>query len=304
MIVRCCVIPKRRGDCSSPCHRAEPPAIFRKSKERWISAKCSSERTLLSWLTDKNGGGWGLVASPVFKTGVTRPSRAGWVRFPHSPATALPALAVFFATALAPPIAHAQRVDTAVAAQPAKTLCKPPGKRPPPPPSVPSVVIAGEVQQPQPDCRVPLSPRAALIRSLLVPGLAQYQLLRPKAAALFIGTEIGTIGMALKSKHDLDEATAARRDTTIEPVLDVDGQPVIDPETGLPKTVGVPKNKNLADRRKARRTHLEDWLAAIVFNHLFSGADAWVAANLADFNTNVNVTSVGGGIRVAARVAW
>ncbi len=151
---------------------------------------------------------------------------------------------------------------------------------------------------------MPLSPRAALVRSLLVPGLAQYQLYRPKAAALFIGTELGSIAMALKSKNDLDKATAARRDTVIEPVLDANGQPVIDPETGLPKTVGVPKNKNLADRRRARRTHLEDWLAAIVFNHLFSGADAWVAANLADFNTNVNVTSVGRGIRVAAYVAW
>jgi hypothetical protein len=244
------------------------------------------------------------VASPVFKTGVTRPSRAGWVRFPHSPATALPALAVFFSGVFSPSIAYAQRADTTVAAQRAKTLCKPIGKRPPPPPSVPSVVIATEVQQPLLDCRVPLSPRAALVRSLLVPGLAQYQLLRPKAAALFIGAELGSIGMALKSKHDLDEATAARRDTTIEPVLDVDGQPVIDPATGLPKTVGVPRNKNIADRRKARRTHLEDWLAAIVFNHLFSGADAWVAANLADFNTNVGVTSVGRGIRVAAYIAW
>ncbi|MDP9178365.1 MAG: hypothetical protein M3O61_11850 [Gemmatimonadota bacterium] len=201
-------------------------------------------------------------------------------------------------------MAHAQRVDTTAATRAARKLCKPQGQKPAPPPNVPGVVIAGEVQQQLHECRVPLSPRAALVRSLLVPGLAQYQLYRPKAAALFIGTELGSIAMALKSKNDLDKATAARRDTVIEPVLDANGQPVIDPETGLPKTVGVPKNKNLADRRRARRTHLEDWLAAIVFNHLFSGADAWVAANLADFNTNVNVTSVGRGIRVAAYVAW
>jgi hypothetical protein len=109
--------------------------------------------------------------------------------------------------------------------------------------------------------------------------------------------------MAIKSNSDLDKATAARRDTTVDTVF-VNGQPVIDPDTGLPKTVGVPKNKNLADRRRARRTHLEDWIAAIVFNHLFSGADAWVAANLADFNTNVNVSALGRGIRVAAYVAW
>jgi hypothetical protein len=149
-----------------------------------------------------------------------------------------------------------------------------------------------------------LSPRAALVRSLLVPGLAQYQLYRPKAAALFVATELGAIGMTIKSKADLDEATAARRDTTVQTVIGPNGLPVIDPETGQPKTIGVPKNKNLADRRRARRTHLEDWLAAIVFNHLFSGADAWVAANLADFNTNVNVSAVGRGISVAAYVTW
>ena len=138
---------------------------------------------------------------------------------------------------------------------------------------------------------------------MLVPGLAQYQLYRPKVAGLFVATELGAIGMAIKSKRDLDKATAARRDTTIDTVL-VNGLPVIDPETGLPKTVGKPKNKNLADRVRARRTHLEDWLAGIVFNHLFSGADAWVAANLADFNTNVNVTATGRVIRVAAYIPW
>ena len=247
------------------------------------------------------------MASPVFKTGVTRPSRAGWVRFPHSPATtALPALAVFVAAALTPAIAPAQVVDTTLAAAPAKLICKPRGKKPPGPPNVPSVVLAGEVPPEVPDCRVPLSPRAALVKGLLVPGLAQHQLYRRKAAMLFVATELGAIGMAVKSKIDLDEATAARRDTTIEPVLGPTGQPVIDPETGLPQTKGVPKNKNLADRQRARRTHLEDWLAAIVFNHLFSGADAWVAANLADFDANVNVSAGahGRGIRVAAYVAW
>ena len=94
-------------------------------------------------------------------------------------------------------------------------------------------------------------------------------------------TEALSIGMAIKSKHDLNQAAAARRDTTIITVTDpTTGKPVIDPVTGLPKTIGQPKNQNLADRLKARRTHLEDWIAATVFNHLFSGADAWVAHGL------------------------
>ena len=55
---------------------------------------------------------------------------------------------------------------------------------------------------------------------------------------------------------------------------------------------------------RARRTHLEDWLAAVIFNHLFSGADAFVAANLADFNANVQADYTDKRVRVLARIAW
>ena len=269
-----------------------------------ISAKYSNERILLSWLTERshlNGGGWGLVASPVFKTGVTRPSRVGWVRFPHSPAT----LALFALAVAAASPAEAQQKDTTLS-KPFTTavLCKKPSGETGPVPAVPKVVISGEYQPPVPECRVPISPRAALVRSILVPGWGEYSLDRRKSAALFATIELSSYAMVIKSKHDLDLAKAARRDTTIETLKDAQGNPIIDPTTGLPKTFGKPKNQNLADRLRARRTHLEDWIAGIVFNHLFSGADAWVAAQLADFDTNVNVTAVGRGVQVAARIAW
>jgi hypothetical protein len=139
---------------------------------------------------------------------------------------------------------------------------------------------------------------------MLVPGLGQFALLRPKAGWLFVSAEAGSIAMIAKSKHDLDQAKAARRDTMIVPVLDTNNNPVIDPVTHLPETKGVPKNQNLADRVRARRTHLEDWIAAVVFNHLFSGADAWVAAQLVDFDVNVKATSLDRGIQLAARITW
>jgi len=172
-------------------------------------------------------------------------------------------------------------------------------------PEVPRVVIAGPVERALPPCRVPISPRSAFLRSLLVPGLGQRKLDRPRAARLFIGIEAGAIGMAAKSLIDLNRAKAARRDTVVLAVLDpATGMPAIDPVTRLPRTETQPRNRNLADRVRARRTHLEDWLAAIAFNHLFAGADAYVAANLADFATNVQVTSAGKGVTVMARVAW
>jgi hypothetical protein len=149
-----------------------------------------------------------------------------------------------------------------------------------------------------------ISPRRAFLTSLVAPGYMQIRFRRPKAAAIFLGVEAGSIGMAIKSKHDLNIAKAAKLDSIFTPVVDDLGKPVIDTLTGKQKTTSVLRNKNIADRVTARRTHLEDWLALLVFNHLFAGADAFVAANLADFNTNVTVNPTGNGLRLVASVAW
>jgi hypothetical protein len=170
---------------------------------------------------------------------------------------------------------------------------------------VPSVIV-GPVspRRGPPPCRVPISPGTAFLRSLLVPGLAQMNLSRPKAATIFIAAEVGTLGMSLKSWNDLRKARDARKDTVMTPVLNEQGEPVIDPVTNEPKFTIEPRNPNLVGRIRARRTHLEDWVAAAIFNHLFAGADAYVAAHLADFNTNVQASYFPGGMRVAARIAW
>lgn len=244
------------------------------------------------------------MASPVFKTGVTRPSRVGWVRFPHSPAIAL-----IFLLALAPP-AIAQRVDsTQVAAKPQKlarvTECLPIPVDTTTKVQVPSVIVGPVAPKTgPPPCRVPISPGSAFLRSFLVPGMGQMKLQRKKAATVFIVGEVGTLAMSVKSWVDLDRAKKARSDTIATPVLDDDGDPVIDSVTNEPKVTWAPKNKNIADRVRARRTHLEDWLAAMIFNHLFSGADAFVAANLADFDANVQANYTDKRLRVLAKIAW
>ena len=152
--------------------------------------------------------------------------------------------------------------------------------------------------------KLPFSPGRAFLKSFAFPGSAQLQMGRSKAATLFLVTEAGTVGMSLKSWNDLKKAKDARKDTVVTPVLDNDGKAVIDSLTGQPKVTVDYNNPNLVGRIKARRTHLEDWIAAVVFNHLFAGADAYVAANLSDFNTNVQVTSTDQGLRFMARVAW
>jgi hypothetical protein len=148
------------------------------------------------------------------------------------------------------------------------------------------------------------SPRRAFLTSLIAPGSMQLRFKRPKAAAIFLLAEAGAVGMSLKSWNDLSKAKKARADTVGTPQLDENDQPVLDPETGEPVITYAPKNKNLADRVRARRSHLEDWIAVVVFNHLFAGADAYVSANLADFDANVQVANGERRMGVSARIAW
>ena len=138
-----------------------------------------------------------------------------------------------------------------------------------------------------------MSPRRAFLTSLLLPGYAQTVFGRDKAAMLFAVIEIGAIGMARKSAIDLAEAKGMPRDSVVA-AYQIDpttGLAIIDPRTGLPVPESWVTSRFTDDRIKARRTHYEDWIAAIVFNHLFAGADAYVAANLWDFRTNIGVVA-------------
>ena len=220
------------------------------------------------------------MASVIFKIIVTLLRRVGWVRFPHSPAIAVAAL-LLIAVPVAPRRMAAQQRDSARAGVAA--------------PKAPT--------QPAPDTtpRPPLSPRRAFLTSLVLPGYAQTVFGRDRAAMLFAVIEVGAIGMARKAAQDLREAKTAPRDSVVTSYeTDGNGLVVIDPKTGQPIPATYSASRFTPDRIKARRTHYEDWIAAIVFNHLFSGADAYVAANLWDFRANLEVAA---GPRSAAIVA-
>ncbi|MFN2636336.1 MAG: hypothetical protein ABR585_04880 [Gemmatimonadaceae bacterium] len=150
----------------------------------------------------------------------------------------------------------------------------------------------------------PMTPRRAFLTSLLLPGYAQTVFGRQKAAMIFTIVEVGSIGMARKAAQDLSEAKALPRDSVVA-TYKIDpntGLAIIDPKTGLPTPATYIASRFTPDRIKARRTHYEDWIAAIVFNHLFSGADAYVAANLWDFRTNVGVASTATSTTVYATI--
>lgn len=219
------------------------------------------------------------MASVIFKITVTLRRRAGWVRFPHSPA--IPLLLALTIALGSPLVAAAQQRDSARAgvAQPKQA-----------------------VDTPKP----PLSPRRAFLSSLLLPGYAQTVFGRSKAAMLFAAIEVGSIGMARKSAIDLQEAKMLRGDSVVATykVNPTTGLAAVDPRTGLPIPDTYIASRFTDDRVKARRTHYEDWIAAIIFNHLFSGADAYVAANLWDFRTNIGVIAQSRRAGVYASVSW
>ena len=151
-----------------------------------------------------------------------------------------------------------------------------------------------------------MTPRRAFLTSLLLPGYAQTVFGRDHAAMLFTLIEIGSIGMARKSAQDLAEARSLAHDSVVATykVDPTTGVAVVDPRTGLPVPDTYVAGRFTPDRIKARKTHYEDWIAAIIFNHLFSGADAYVAANLWDFNANVGPVSRGPSVTVTASLRF
>jgi hypothetical protein len=144
--------------------------------------------------------------------------------------------------------------------------------------------------------RPPIAPRRAMIYSLLLPGYSQSRMNRPTSSIIFAVGEVLAIGMARKAALDLREARAARQDSIPTGFS-------ADTVTGIITPTGYTQNR-LAARIGARRTHYEDWIAAIIFNHIISAADAYVAANLWDFKANVAVAPTGNGASVGASMAF
>jgi hypothetical protein len=144
--------------------------------------------------------------------------------------------------------------------------------------------------------RPPVSSRAAFLSSLVVPGYGQTRLGRPTAASIFVAVELFSVAMARKSAADLRTAAKYEDDSVTVRIP-------IDPATGLPRPERRPGAFGV-ERVRARRQHYEDWIAVLAFNHLFAGADAFVAANLWDLPTQISVHSTDRGPTLAVSLTW
>ena len=106
-----------------------------------------------------------------------------------------------------------------------------------------------------------IGPVGALWRSLVLPGWGQAATGRKVTGALFTVWEGTTMFMTLKANQ----------------------------EAGYFKASGSP---NLHSKRQ----EVQDWLVLWGFNHLFSGAEAFVAAHLRDFPKDLKIRAVPGGV--------
>ncbi len=112
-----------------------------------------------------------------------------------------------------------------------------------------------------------ISPINAFWRSFLLPGWGQARLNRKLTGGIFVAWEGVTLGMSLKTRHEL---AYLRR-------------------TG-------------SARGDSKRQEHEDWLVLLAFNHLFAGLEAYVGAHLTDFPGDLKIRAAPGGLGASVSV--
>ncbi|AMW04866.1 hypothetical protein [Gemmatimonas phototrophica] len=141
----------------------------------------------------------------------------------------------------------------------------------------------------------PITPRRAFLLSAVLPGLGQSRLDRGSSGALFAAVELSALVMVRRSSADLREARRFRRDS-LPATFVVSGERLI--------SQGSFVTRYDEDLVRTRRLHVEDWLAVIGFNHLFAGADAFVAAQLWDVPVKLSAAPLRGGPLFMATIVF
>jgi hypothetical protein len=110
-------------------------------------------------------------------------------------------------------------------------------------------------------------PMGAFLRSLLIPGWGQAATGRRVTGAVFASWEGVTAMMTLKAQSEVHYLKEVRSGSV-----------------------------------SAKRQEVQDWIVLWVFNHLFSGAEAFVSAHLEDFPRDLKLRAFPGGIGISLPV--
>jgi hypothetical protein len=144
--------------------------------------------------------------------------------------------------------------------------------------------------------RPPITPKRAFLTSLLIPGAAQNILGRHRVGAGLIAVEAISIAMIRESGADLREARQQTGDTLVMSYVGSNGEALSTPD--------VARRRFMDQEIHSRRAHVEDWIALLLANHLFSACDAFVAANLWDVSAHVTIRGNRDQMLILARIPW
>jgi hypothetical protein len=114
-----------------------------------------------------------------------------------------------------------------------------------------------------------IGPMGAFWRSFLIPGWGQARLGRKLTGGIFVAWEGVTLGMSLKTRHELAYL-----------------------------------RRNGSERADDKRKEHEDWIVLLAFNHVFAGLEAYVSAHLSDFPPDLRIQAVPGGIGGAVTIPF
>jgi hypothetical protein len=144
--------------------------------------------------------------------------------------------------------------------------------------------------------RSPISPKRAFLTSLLFPGSAQNVLGRHRAAAALVAVEGISIAMIRESGADLREARQQLGDSLVVSYVDENGARLATPTLQRRRFEDV--------EVRSRRSHVEDWVALLIANHLFAACDAFVSANLWDVPAHVTIKGSRDRVLIGGQLSW
>lgn len=169
----------------------------------------------------------------------------------------------------------------------------------------PPAVTAGTAQAEAPGALGPIAPRRAFLYSFLLPGAGQARLDRGRAGGMFFLIEVSALALVHRSAEDLRIARRFAGDSMpLRYQIDAATGMAARDATGNPVVAAWSAPRYTEAYVRTRRLHYEDWLAVVVFNHLFAGADAFVAAQLWDLPARVGLrqTPLGPQVEATLRV--
>jgi len=142
----------------------------------------------------------------------------------------------------------------------------------------------------------PITPKRAFLLSLVAPGSAQNILGRHRAAAALLGVETMSIAMIRESGADVREARRQLGDSLVLSYVDANGDRLTTP--------ALERRRFDNTEVQSRRSHVEDWVALLIGNHLFAACDAFVAASLWDVPAHVALGGTRNRLFIVGRIPW